>query len=394
MSKYNHFNEFNDNLHKFIEDIYKFTKYDNAKKFLDSFENINKKRIILFFKKVTKNLEQQIKNKDMQLLTTKFIVLPSIDLVKFWPKLSSNDQKEKMWIYLHLLFLSANMIDDSDLDSNIVPKTPELEVKELKTDKPEFNPFVGVQSNNDGKSFGFDELKSGPASLDDKKPASPSLFNMASFTQGLGLDRYMEKLLDQLKNIDKADIDNAVNNLKTHLGQDTYDKTGGIITDMLTDITDGLKNSDLTNGNPFENIKGIAMDIAQKMIPKIKNSGIDKSTIESSFKNLLNKYNIPSADGSNPSGNIINNLFSMMNKMKDMSGIPNETASEASVEAVSASETNMSPCPVTESSPLEANNTELPTPDVYMNQLNDMLKATGMGGLDFSKIMSNITPPD
>ena len=96
-----------------------------------------------------------------------------------------------------------------------------------------------------------------------------------------------------------------------------------------------------------------------------------------------------------------------MNKMKDMSGIPtdseatqNESAQEADADADANANANASSCPVTESSPLEANNTELPTPDAYMNQLNDMLKATGMGGFDFSKIMgnmpsgNNITPPD
>ena len=108
----------------------------------------------------------------------------------------------------------------------------------------------------------------------------------------LGVDKMlnMEELSKQLKNINKSEIDEATANIKNLLGSNVDENTSDMIGNILNDITDQLKASDLSNGDPIQNIISIAERVAQNTLPKIDKNKVDIKKVFESTQNLANNY--------------------------------------------------------------------------------------------------------
>lgn len=375
-----YFNQFVNNLHKFLSDLNRYSPSEDIANFLDVFDKLDMGKVILRYLSVIKDYEILLKNRDETLFDKPLKIFPNIDVSLIWIKLS-NSRKQKIWTYLQMLYVISELImhngspssDDNNLDGMISSinnhnydqsevstdtksesdnkddknykydkynKYDEYD-KDDKNDKQlEFNPYVGIGQQNE--NYSVSEMFSGPMELPSDKPAGPGLGSLAGL---VGIDKMVnvQELSDQLKNMKKEDIDEATKNIQSMLGANADDKTSDILKDMLTSITDELKNDNISNGNPIDNIVKIAESVASKMKPKIDDNNVDMSQLWSSTQNLATQCK--DDNGQNLFDNNAVNPFDLINQM--VNNLPNQN------------QQNM-------------------TEEEYLNSCNEMLKNMGI----------------
>lgn len=151
------------------------------------------------------------------------------------------------------------------------------------SDKEEFNPFIGVGKNNENLSV--EDMAKVLELKDETEESGSKLGGLGSI---FGVDKLMnlDKLSEELKNIDKSQIDKATEDIKKLMGGNIDSNTSEMINMMLHDITDELKKDTLKKGNPIDNIVKIAETVAQRIAPKIDPKKINTDTIQNFTKNM------------------------------------------------------------------------------------------------------------
>jgi len=263
-----------------------------------------------------------------QLKTTKddgsqvtITLIPGIDMIYSWYTLDS-ESRNNLWFYLENMFISGtkmiHLVNKNSISNFDIKLLKELNYTKLKTDFLEafpeqqvintmnldIDPFLGIGINN--QEFGLENF----VQPDDSQVQQPGLSSMAKM---LGVDKMinMEELSKQLKNISKTEIEDATNNIKKLLGSNIDEGTSEIIGTVLSDITDQLKESDLSKGDPITNIISIAEKVAKNTIPKIDPNKVDMKKVFESTKNLANNYK----DGTPLMGNDGLNPLAMLTQM-------------------------------------------------------------------------------
>lgn len=320
------FTRFVSNLQQFISDIHRYVPNKGCEKFLEVFTKLDMNRILIKYLNTMRDVEDKLNAKDESIFSSKLVVVPGVDLNELWPQLKSG-QKRKVWTYLQILFVHAELIakcttqgstestQQSKKDlliNNIYEGVKEQVEQENKTEEGEekkevFNPYIGI--GTDGSDYTVEDIVAGKDSLPEDGPARPGL---GSLMNTLGLDKMLniDELKEQLQNMSKDDIEEATKNIKGLFGDNIDDAgTTNLINSMLTSIQDELKNNDLSEGNPFDNIMKVAESVATKIKPQMKDE--DAQKIFASTQNLANKYQI---DGDNA------NPFDMMNQLLGQSG--------------------------------------------------------------------------
>jgi len=224
-------------------------------------------------------------------------VIPGIDMIYSWYCLSRAN-RELLWFYLDNLYISGTRLislvnnDESiiDRDINYVKlKAAFTEVFGKDCDllditNLDVDPFLGIGLNVGEDNYGVDDF------LNPDKPQAekPGLASMAKM---LGVDKMlnMDDLKNELKNISKKEIDDAGNNIKSLFGGGADDNTSNVIGSILSDITDHLKNDELSGEDPLKSIMAIAETVAKKAMPRIKKNNVDMTKIMESTKNATSK---------------------------------------------------------------------------------------------------------
>jgi hypothetical protein len=305
-----YYKKFISTLKQFINDLDRYAPNRGCQDFLKCFDQLHMHKVILRYVGMMREHEQALKNCDESIFNNKLIVFPGIDLAEIWPNVA-NEKKKKLFIYLHTLLVISDMMIQLSNSETPTPTSSTLPVSNVAVSKDgvdTFDPFVGVGRNDDVLDVNnmFDgelppeEQTAGTSMM----PGLNSLMGMSGFN--------MNELTDQLKNMNKDDIDDATNSIQSLLGSGTDDQTSGLISDMLTNIRDELKNDDISSGNPVDNILKIAESVANKMKPQMENSQVDMSQLFNSTKNLADNCkdkngNSLFAGGANP--------FELMTKM-------------------------------------------------------------------------------
>lgn len=247
------------------------------------------------------------------------------------------DKRSEFWTVFENIFYSSvklleianpeyvndnirKVVDKIQKNVNVLNSIKELRKRVPDTSllpKEEFNPFVGVGQNN--QEYSVNDIMSGPKDV--SLNGENSNFGISSVASmmgvGVGLDKMLDlnKIAQELKNIDKKEIDNATANIMKLMGANVDSNASEMITMMLQDITSELKKDDLSKGNPLENIFKIADTVAQRIAPKIDPSKIDQKTMLSSTMNLAK--NMSDSQGNKIFGNF-ESLANMMKSQLDM----------------------------------------------------------------------------
>lgn len=383
MSRPDYNQEFLKNLKGFLTMLHDQTKSDKCKKMLNIFPKLKIGATINYYLKATKKYESRIKSKDVTLFNSKFLLFPEIDMNVLYPGLDEIS-KHKAWLYIHMLYVSGSMVhqqisqsehSDENLTTTTNSESSSNNKDTVSTASTNFNPFIGVNPSA-STSYDINDLYSGPKVLSSAETGTSS-FDISSFTQGLIGEKYLAQLSEQLKNINKADIDNALNAIKTQIGTELDPKTSEIISNVIVDISDELKTNDLSKGDFLKNINNIALNISQRLAPKIQSSGVDQATMEKSFMNLLDKYK--GSDVGNQNGNM-KMLYKLIEKLqKQGTGKSSSSSSPDSSKNKSTSNKSSSSESKTESSN-SASTLHPPSTDLnnYVSECNQLLQEIGI----------------
>ena len=234
-------------------------------------------------------------------------IIPGLDMIYSWYCLSEND-RTNLWFYIENMFISGtkmihlvNETNTNSFDTKILKEInyarikkdfmtafPEQEIEVVNIMNLDVDPFLLGVGSNDNEDFGVDNMIASTQDIKNEV-TSPGISSMAKM---LGVDKMlnMEELSKQLKNINKSEIDEATANIKNLLGSNVDENTSDMIGNILNDITDQLKASDLSNGDPIQNIISIAERVAQNTLPKIDKNKVDIKKVFESTQNLANNY--------------------------------------------------------------------------------------------------------
>jgi hypothetical protein len=244
-----------------------------------------------------------LKDKDESLFNNKLPVIPKVDLSQLWNKLRSG-QKKKVWTYLNIILLLSEMIIGGKTD-----KDKEQSLVNIGTPNSEsFNPYTGIGTVNE--SCSIDNINKGDIKLPNEKKNNTSLPipNIGSLTNMMGLD--VNALQKQLKNMKPEDLESATDSIKNMLGDNIDDNTSSLISDIIKNVTTEIKDGNIADGNPIDNIMKIAGTVANRMQDKLKDSNVNVDQLLNSTKNMGNfkdKNGNPIFGGINP--------FDIVNKM-------------------------------------------------------------------------------
>lgn len=332
--------------YQFIYDLNRYSPSKEAEKVLEIYSDLDMAKVIFRTYHLLKDNSDIITNKNDTLFGQPFIVLPSIDISTYWPNLIRG-QKDKLWTYLNILLIQSDILMNH---KNPMKNEPDIPTKLTENSdaqaKLEFNPYVGISPNGqtENKDYGVNEMFANIPTFEDDKPTGAGIESLIGM-MGVNKMINLEELSDQLKNMKKEDIENATNNIKGFLGSNVDEKTTNLITDMLSNISDELKNSEMGSGDPFKKILSVAESVAGKMRPTIDKDNIDVSQL-------------------------INSTQVFANQCKDKDGNPMFKG-------------NMNPFAMLGQFANNINNNGL-TDNQCLEQCNDMLKNLGLNNIDLN----------
>jgi hypothetical protein len=203
-----------------------------------------KKKIInevkLFDKvfKVLSDCGEIIKTRDDKLFSRDFIMAPGVNLKHLW-NYFDDTMKDRVWTYLNILLTSGSLHNISLED--------------------DFDPFIGVKAG-DGKLSEMAKVDLVPEGVLTDKKADGGMS-----IPGLGgID--LSSIAKQIGEADKDELKKASDELKSTLGESG---AGGFIADMISSVTEELGKSDLSKGNPLQNLMQLANRVTESLAPKL-----------------------------------------------------------------------------------------------------------------------------
>lgn len=304
-------------LYEYVYCLNRYSPTNETQKILDVYKKLDMPRIIMWVNKVLVDNQECVNSTDEEMFKKGVQILPGLDISKTWSSLDQRQQK-KSWTFLKMLLLLSTLVieaseggkvaeprnnkqDSEKLETPSDPQ-PTGDAKEentrgtdinsvVKSEDPnetteyvmDFNPYEGIKGGDDSE-FTVDDVYSGH-SLD---PVEFKGFDVESVMSMTGLDKIIDfsQITDQLKNISQEDIDTATANIKSLLGDNVDDETSKFLSDIFTDISNELKNTDMTSGgNTLQNMMNIAQKVSSNIAPGIGNN-INLDSLLASAQNL------------------------------------------------------------------------------------------------------------
>lgn len=298
-------NEFKKFLREFIDELYEYSYDDNVKKFIDSFEKLNMRKLIIRYDKVIDEYRPQFSTQNELQIDHKFMVFPGIDLNNYWSQLNSK-QKHNIKVLLHKLNIVTEILMKEENQTNYKPQKVEDTSKDttvsstLSTSSVPFNPYIGVQGSSSG--FSVSNIIDDKVKLPEKKSADSGGL--------LGLN--IGDLGSKLQNLDEKDITEASGKIKGLLGNNVDPAVTDMISNILHNIGAELKNVDMSKGNIFNNITKVAENVAQKVMPELNKDHTKVEKLLASTQSIANGLATETGIDSNMMQGVFNSMQQMV----------------------------------------------------------------------------------
>lgn len=314
------------NLHKFIFDLNRYSPHNILETFLSSFNNIDFNLILVRYLKKVRPIQDLLKSNNEQIFEEPLYLFPDINISEFWPKLQKG-QKRKVFTYLQLLYVQAELILEKDNKNNIDFINNKIKsdiTLENELEEEEFNPFLGLGVAEN--SFNLEGMKEGLDNLveeDIHKPGFESILAASGIEKLIDVDDILKKLNDMTD----ADVEETTSSFqKLFHGNE---KVTGLINDIIINFKQELSENIKPEKNKFADVMQMAKNVAEKTKPNINKEDINIGAMINSFKNMTNETDGPLNDKlrglanlmekftskKNPSQADLNNI---MNNMGDM----------------------------------------------------------------------------
>jgi hypothetical protein len=229
-----------------------------------------------------------IRNSDSKIVT----LIPGLDISLIINYLSS-DELDELWYYLYLIIISSikmlTLINNFKKTGkvwdliNLLNTRVAIYVAKTKKEQYLFNPFIGIQSDN---NFDLEKLFPNQIGVDN---TADKFNNMAikNLLGNLNIGNLLnvKDLNEQFKNITDNDISDASNSITNMLGLNKDAETVQNCNNLVKGIVDDLKTNGITDFvSTIENIKDKYADILDPL--KFKNSGFN---LDNFMKNATNE---------------------------------------------------------------------------------------------------------
>lgn len=309
MSDY--FNLFITNLYKFISDLNRYIPDPQLDLFIESFNNIDFNMIIVRYLKKIRPFQNSLKTNDESIFEKSLFIFPEIDISNFWPKLNKG-QKGKIFAYLQVLYIQAELILENDNKENI------NFLNNIKTN--EFNPFIGLGEEN---AFNIECMKEGIDNLVETDVGAPGIESMLGT---LGIDKMLDvdSILKNLNQMSDEEIENTTSTFQKMFHGNKKVET--FMEDIISNFRQELKENIKPEKNNFADVMKMAQNVSEKIKPDIKKEDIDVGQLINNLKNMTPNDNSPLSNQLHNLANIMgkfakNPSAANMNKM--MANMPN-----------------------------------------------------------------------
>lgn len=290
MSDY--FNLFIANLYKFISDLNRYIPDPQLELFINSFNNINFNMIIVRYLKKLRPFQDLLKTNNETIFDNPLFIFPEINISSFWSKLQKG-QKSKIFAYLQVLYIQAELILEKDNKENI-----EF-LDNIKTN--EFNPFMGLGQEN---TFNIECMKEGIENMVDENIGKPGIESMIG---SLGIDKMLDvdSILKNLNQMSDEEIEGTTSTFQKMFHGN--EKVETFISDIISNFRQELSENIKPDKNNFADVMKMAQNVSDKIKPDIKKEDIDVGQLINNLKNMTPNDN-------SPLSNQLHNLANIMGK--------------------------------------------------------------------------------
>lgn len=268
---------FSNELLNFLVFIEELIPTASTQKILSKYEKINTMKIIKRYNNVMNPLKEKLTQRDVNLFSKPLFIIPEFDMSFFWDNLPV-ENKDHVWETLSRLLIYSNI-----LLANPAQQAPVKVIEKKKDPIKEVNPFIGIGENNTNISVDSlrKEVESGKV---DGNPIMKALKDKLN----------VDELSKQLQNVDKNSISQMTDEVKKIIAPHVDDpQVSGLIGDMLTNIGDELKNSDLSGGNLFETMLQIAEKMSTKLASDANNNKCSPEKLLASTQSIMKSIGLP-----------------------------------------------------------------------------------------------------
>jgi hypothetical protein len=293
-----------------------FSKKDN--------NNYDQGKIIKkIYKTITQNLDKFYPNPDISLFQLRnennetITIIPGLDIYQVLrDKIITNEDMNKIWGYMYMMYISASemICEINKKENKIHSLLPDMRKKILQykidQDGIMFNPFIGL--NQKTGEYDIDAMYAETDDITDPNSDPSAMLKLS------GIDKLfdMNKIRDQLKDMDESEIEEVGKNISKMVGAENDNDINELCGDLIKNVVENFQNNKDGNINPFE----IAQSVAQNMKGKMNEKKMEKTAKH--FNNFMNNSQEQLKDLKDENGNPIGdqllntlNLPAMMAKM-------------------------------------------------------------------------------
>lgn len=264
--------------HSFVEQLHSIKPTNETLHFIQNYDLLDKNEIVTTCAPVILQYRDRIIAKDETIFTKKFLIIKTINVSYFW-KHSDQSFHENIWTTLKRFIvhirLICNVIDDKHASNVVTPEPDTI---------PEFNPYVGIGSDT---GLSVNDLVH---NVSDTQGDGNTFVNNMLSQIGINTD----EMSDKLKNIDSSTLDKIPGMIQGMLGQPADPAMDDMLKDMVGNVGRELKKNDISKGNIFENMVGVAQKLSLKYADAVQH-GVDLpiEKLVSSTQTLMQNFGLP-----------------------------------------------------------------------------------------------------
>lgn len=206
-------------------------------------------KIVLDAGSVLLSHKTRIASEDVSLFQEAFNIAYKINLTFYWKRTRDNPERRTyIWKMLKRLVVYAGIV---------VEPTKEILVAQDKVEEDNFNVIDGVQATEQ-----LETLDTVTQQIDNIPYDREMLINKAMEMAGFKYNA--DELKNQIKNVNEDQLNQIPNMLQQMLGTQGDQELNNVLSVMTHDVGNVLKNTDVTKGNLFDNITGVAKQMIDK----------------------------------------------------------------------------------------------------------------------------------
>lgn len=225
-----------------------------------------------FFPEPSKELFS-LKNEENATVT----IIPGLD-IQIVTKTMTDEEMDKLWNHMYMMYISAVVmiteINEHKKDGKVWTVLPKMREKVMKSgmftkDGKLFNPFFGLMpegSKEDKENYNVETMFE---NVDDiQTPSGPSIddmFKLAGIENMVDVDQ----LNDQLKNVGRADMDEAIKHIGKLMGTENDAESQEVYRTLVEGIVDDFKTNQSGVGGMAKTVQRVSEKIG-KTIDKQK----------------------------------------------------------------------------------------------------------------------------